>query len=71
VEYRYDTESQNWNFVVPLLGIVGGAETRVDAERQALDAIAFTLESDATEPTPSSVDVGFVSVTLRPARSVA
>ena len=27
VEYLYDTESENWCFVVPSLGIIGGSQT--------------------------------------------
>jgi hypothetical protein len=46
VEYAYDSESHNWSFRVPSLGIVGGADTRDDAERKVVEAVAFTLESD-------------------------
>ncbi len=55
VEYMYDPESENWCFVVPSLGIIGGAQTREEAEQQAIDAITFTLESeDSRLPTPDS-----------------
>ncbi|MGH2587395.1 MAG: hypothetical protein ACRDJE_20970 [Dehalococcoidia bacterium] len=64
VEYRYDSESRNRSFVVPLLGIVGGADTREEAEREAVAAIAFTLESDSTSPPPSGGDIGYVRVKL-------
>jgi hypothetical protein len=46
VEYAYDSESRNWSFRVPSLGIVGGADTRDDAERKVVEAVAFTLEGD-------------------------
>jgi hypothetical protein len=46
VEYAYDSESRNWSFRVPSLGIVGGADTRDEAERQVVEAVAFTLEGD-------------------------
>jgi hypothetical protein len=46
VEYAFDPESRNWSFRVPSLGIVGGADTRDDAERKVVEAVAFTLEGD-------------------------
>ena len=46
VEYAYDSESRNWSFRVPSLGIVGGAATRDEAERKVVEAVAFTLEGD-------------------------
>lgn len=42
VRYTYDPESKNWCFEVPTLGIIGGAATRVEAEQQAREAIAYT-----------------------------
>lgn len=51
VEYLYDRESRNWCFRVPSLGIIGGADTRHEAERAVLDAVAYALEE---EPDPSS-----------------
>ena len=39
-------ESRNWSFRVPSLGIVGGADTRDEAERKVVEAVAFTLEGD-------------------------
>jgi len=42
IRYTYDPESKNWSFEVPSLGIVGGAETRAEAEHQAAEAIDFT-----------------------------
>jgi hypothetical protein len=38
--------SRNWSFRVPSLGIVGGADTRDEAERNVVEAVAFTLEGD-------------------------
>ena len=46
VEYLFDPESENWCFVVPSLGIIGGAQTREAAEQQVIHAITFTLESE-------------------------
>ena len=46
VEYAFDPESRNWSFRVPSLGILGGADTRDDAERKVVEAVAFTLEGD-------------------------
>jgi hypothetical protein len=46
VEYAYDSESRNWSFRVPSLGIVGGADTRDEAEPKVVEAVAFTLEGD-------------------------
>ena len=46
VHYTLDPESRTWCFRVPSLGVVGGAATREDAEREAADAIAFALEYD-------------------------
>lgn len=45
-EYAYDSESHNRSFRVPTLGIVGGADTRDEAERKVVEAVAFTLEGD-------------------------
>jgi len=52
VEYVYDSESKNWSFRVPTLGIVGGADTRDEAERKVVEAVAFSLEGndDASGP---------------------
>jgi hypothetical protein len=46
VEYAYDSASRNWRCRVPSLGIVGGADTRDEAERKLVKAVAFTLEGD-------------------------
>ncbi len=64
VEYYFDSESNNWGFVVPSLHIIGGADTRDEAEQRAVDAIAFALEGDAPlAPEPDS-EVGHVWVTV-------
>lgn len=47
VEYSCDPESHNWSFRVPALGIVGGAETREEAEQAAIDAVAYALEDES------------------------
>ena len=59
VEYAYDPESPNWSFRVPSLGIVGGAETRDEAEKTAIGAVAFSLEGEEDGSTPAQT--GFVS----------
>ncbi len=46
VEYLYDPESRNWCFRVPSLGIIGGADTREEAEQQAIAAVAYALEGE-------------------------
>ena len=43
VRYAYDDESKNWSFRVPELNIVGGGDTREEAEKMARQAIDFTL----------------------------
>jgi hypothetical protein len=63
VEYRYDPESHNWSFVVPSLGIVGGAETRELAAESALEAIEFTLESESDSDAAGS-EIDYLSLTL-------
>jgi predicted RNase H-like HicB family nuclease len=69
VEYFYDPESRNWGFEVPSLGIIGGADTREEAEQQAIEAITFTLESDEEEeeeaPVPAEGEVGYLRVTVQ------
>jgi hypothetical protein len=64
VEYFYDPESRNWTFVVPTLHIIGGAETREEAERQLIEAIDFTLWSDAQEPVPEGAEIEYLTVTV-------
>jgi predicted RNase H-like HicB family nuclease len=66
-EYAYDPESRNWGFAVPSLGIVGGADTREAAEREAVGAIAFTLESENEAPPPTEGEVSYVGLTIETA----
>jgi hypothetical protein len=65
VEYLYDPESHNWSFVVPALHIIGGADTREEAGRRAVEAIEFALWSDAQQPPPEGGEVGYLTVTLQ------
>ena len=65
VEYIYDPESRNWCFKVPVLRIIGGADTREEAELCAIEAIEFTLEDDLDAPPPAWGDVGFLTVTVQ------
>jgi predicted RNA binding protein YcfA (HicA-like mRNA interferase family)/predicted RNase H-like HicB family nuclease len=64
VEYYHDPESRNWGFEVPSLHIIGGADTREEAEQQAIEAIEFTLWSDDQEPIPDGSEVGYLTVTV-------
>jgi hypothetical protein len=64
VEYFYDAESRNWCFVVPSLNIIGGADSREDAELRAIEAIEYALWSDAQEPTPEGGEIGYLTVTI-------
>ena len=64
VEYLYDPESKNWSFVVPALNIIGGADTRDDAELGAIQAIEYALWSDAQEPPTDGSEIGYLTVTV-------
>jgi hypothetical protein len=64
-EYSYDPESWNWCFVVPSLGIVGGARTRELAEEDAIRAITFTIESENESVPPTDGEVRYLQVTLQ------
>ena len=64
VEYAYDPESRNWSFRVPSLGIVGGADTREEAERQVIEAMAFTLEGDEDGLAPTQAEVRYLNVEI-------
>ncbi len=64
VEYAYDPESRNWSFRVPSLGIVGGAETREGAERQVVEAVAFTLEGEEDGSAPAQTEVRYLNVEI-------
>jgi hypothetical protein len=56
VEYTYDPESRTWCFRVPSLHIIGGADTRDEAEQEAVAAVLVTLEYEATgENLPADV----------------
>jgi hypothetical protein len=63
VEYAYDAESRNWSFRVPSLGIVGGADTRDDAERKVVEAVAFTLEGD-DDASPAEAEIRYLNVEI-------
>lgn len=60
IEYRYDAASRNWSFRVPSLGIVGGAETRDEAEWAALEAIIYALEDDTAVTETTDGEVGYL-----------
>ncbi len=61
VMYVHDEETGGWGFRVPSLGIVGGAETREEAEEQARAAVLFTLDDADTNLLPGE-DVGRLHV---------
>jgi len=63
VEYAYDSESRNWTFRVPSLGIVGGADTRDKAERKVVEAVAFTLEGD-DDASLANAEIRYLSVEI-------
>ncbi len=65
VEYIYDPESRNWCFRVPSLGIIGGADTREEAEQAAIDAIAFTLEDESDSSSPTEGEVDYLEVAIQ------
>lgn len=48
VEFLFDTEAGNWNFMVPALRITGGGcDSREEAERHATEAIRFALADES------------------------
>jgi predicted RNase H-like HicB family nuclease len=63
VEYAYDSESRNWSFWVPSLGIVGGADTRDEAERNVVEAVAVTLEGDDDAPV-AEAEIRYLNVEI-------
>ena len=65
VTYLYDEESEGWSFRVPSLNVIGGADTRAEAEEKVREAILFALEGDGdrTELLPDE-EIGYVHVTL-------
>lgn len=65
VEYLYDSESRNWCFRVPSLGIIGGAETREEAERGAIDAIAYALEGEPESADLVEGEVRYLQLTIQ------
>jgi len=64
VEYVYDPESRNWSFRVPSLGIVGGADTREEAEKRVVDAVAFTLEGEEDGAAVAQTEVRYLNVEI-------
>lgn len=78
VRFSFDDESKNWSFRIPSLNIVGGGDTRHDAERMAEQAIQFALEEahESSAPWKLLVGLGVVGAlatllvrSLAPARS--
>lgn len=65
IQYIYDPESRNWCFRIPSLGIVGGAKTREEAEQQAIEAIAFTLDCEQEAAAPTEGEVGYLRVIVQ------
>ncbi len=56
-------ESNNWNFRVPALGVNGSADTREEAEREALNAIDFTLETEGERRARPGAEVFYIALT--------
>jgi hypothetical protein len=65
VEYTYDPESRNWCFQVSSLGIIGGADTREQAEEQAIEATTLTLESANEATAPAESEVNYLCLTVQ------
>lgn len=64
VEYLFDSESNNWSFRVPALRIVGGADTRAQADVMAVEAIEFTLESLQDRAPETDAEAEFLTLTV-------
>jgi len=55
VRLHWAQDAQHWSFTVPALHIVGGGcATREEAERHALEAVEFALESQDVGPDPDA-----------------
>jgi predicted RNase H-like HicB family nuclease len=65
VEYVYDPESQNWSFCVPRLGIIGGADTREEAEQAVIEAITFALEDEPELAEPADAEVRYLELAVQ------
>ena len=65
VEYLYDPECRNWCFRVPSLGIIGGADTREEAEQAVLDAVAFTLEDEPDTSSTKESEIEYLELTIK------
>lgn len=65
IEYTYDPESRNWCFQVPSLGNIGGADTREEAEQEAIAAIAFTLEGEPEHEDLVAGEVRYLQLTVQ------
>ena len=63
VEYRYDDESGNWNLRVPARGINGSADTREEAESEALSAIDFMFEAAGERRAGLGAEVAYITLT--------
>ncbi len=50
-------------FEFPSLGIVGGADTRDEAERKVVEAVAFTLEGD-DEASLAEAEIRYLNVEI-------
>lgn len=64
VEYIHEPDSDNWCFRVPSLGIIGGADTREQAEDAALEAIRFTLDDNDDTPPADDNEVQFFTMAV-------
>ena len=64
VEYAYDPESRNWSFRVPSLGLVGGADSREEAEKRVVEAVAFTLEGEEDGSAVAPTEIRYLNVEI-------
>ena len=73
VKLYWASDAHNWNFAVPALRIVGGGcATREEAERHALDAVEFALQSQdvALEPEADEGEVEMLELPIGEPRHV-
>jgi predicted RNase H-like HicB family nuclease len=65
IAYLFDPESQNWSFRVPSLGIIGGADTREEAEQAVIEAITYALEEEDEGVEPVEGEVQYLDLAVR------
>jgi hypothetical protein len=53
-------------FAWPSLGIVGGADTREEAEGAAIEAVAYTLDDDRETGESADAEVCYLQLAVQP-----